>query len=120
MSTTALKDRNAFSEKVNYNRKTQAKILKAQLRHLVCGKGKPDAVQQLYINSTVILMLRLHNAQQAFEDGGALSKDFESKLRSLQTILSKLGLKSKDSSKPRGKKNENKELDLNSIISSED
>ena len=113
MARTNLKDRNPWSSQVSYTRKEQSQILKAKLKYLVCGKAKPDLLQQLHINSATVLILHLHNAQEVFEDGGALPKDFLRKLYSLQAILNKLGLKVKGP----GKTKQDKSFDLADALS---
>lgn len=117
MSTTALKDRNPFSLKVNYTRQDKCKILKAQLRHLACGKQKPDCIQQSLISACAILMIRLNQMEKEFEDNDILSPKYGRTLYSLQAIFNKLGLKTKAPKGSRGKKGQGKDLDLSTIIS---
>lgn len=112
MSKTPLKSRNAFSDKVSYDRKTQVRILRAQLQEQL-GK-KPDCIQQSLINAACTLTISLHDMEQQFEDGALLSSRYEARLRSLQTILGKLGLKSKGPKSSHGKKGQDK--DLSNII----
>ena len=121
MARTNLKDRDPFSEKVTYNRKDQSKILKAKLRFLVCGKGRPDIITSIHISSAVILILSLHDLEQDFESDGILSSKYEARLRSLENVLKKLGLKVKGPGKSSpGKRKQDKDLDLGNIINSED
>ena len=119
MARTNLKDRNPFSEKVNYDRATQLKILRAQLTYL-CGTRKPDILERSYISAASVLILAVHDLEQDFENDGTLSSKYETRLRSLENVLKKLGLKVKGPGKSSRGKGQDKDLDLSNIINSED